>query len=140
MRALRTGGFRTERTGTDMRVTDRKKQFLADLIPGMLGIVIALSVSLYRVEAQTPQPAATGKSYTIEVAGTKEWVDTNIYLRGGAKLRVTASGQITYPTDDSYAGKMHTAGAFGPDGLSRGFADLLHQYPVTDAGHGALVG
>ena len=29
---------------------------------------------------------------------------------------------------------------FGPDGLPRGFADLIHQYAVRDAGHGALVG
>ncbi|MGB8864098.1 MAG: hypothetical protein WCC71_08370, partial [Candidatus Sulfotelmatobacter sp.] len=31
-------------------------------------------------------------------------------------------------------------GTFGPDGLPRGFADLIHQYAVRDAGHGALVG
>lgn len=92
------------------------------------------------VEAQTTsQSNGAGKSQTIEVPGTKEWVDTNIDLRGGAKLRITASGQITYPADQSYAGKTHTAGTFGPDGLSRGFADLLHQYPVGSAGHGALI-
>jgi LssY C-terminus len=61
-------------------------------------------------------------------------------VRGGAKLRVTASGQITYPADQSYSGKLRTAGTFGPDGLPRGFADLVHQYAVGSAGHGALIG
>lgn len=68
------------------------------------------------------------------------WVDTDIDVRGGAKVRFTASGQITYPADQSYIGRLHTAGTFGPDGLPRGFADLVHQYAVGTAGHGALIG
>ncbi len=90
-------------------------------------------------QATSNQPSS-GKSYTFEVPGTKEWVDTNIDLRGGARLSFTASGQITYPSDQSMEGKMRTAGTFGPDGLPRGFADLIHQYAVGDAGHGALIG
>ncbi|HET7891284.1 MAG TPA: LssY C-terminal domain-containing protein [Candidatus Sulfotelmatobacter sp.] len=82
----------------------------------------------------------TVKSFEVEIPATKEWVDTNIDVRGGAKLRFTATGQITYPADQSYAGKTRTQGTFGPDGLARGFADLLHQYAVKDAGHGALIG
>ena len=80
------------------------------------------------------------KSYEIDVPGKSEWVDTKIDLHGGAKLRFTATGKITYPPDDSYQGKSRTLGTFGPDGLPRGFADLLHQYAVNDAGHGALIG
>ncbi|HLV85585.1 MAG TPA: LssY C-terminal domain-containing protein [Candidatus Sulfotelmatobacter sp.] len=82
----------------------------------------------------------TKGSHSIEVPGTKEWVDTNVDVRGGAKLRFTASGQITYPADQSYSGKSRTVGSFGPDGLPRGFADLIHQYAVGTAGHGALIG
>jgi hypothetical protein len=93
------------------------------------------------VLAQTDAATKVGdKSYEIEVSGKEEWVDTNIDLRGGAKLRFTAAGKITYPADDSYAGKLHTSGTFGPDGLTRGWADLTHQYAVKDAGHGALIG
>jgi len=81
------------------------------------------------------------KSYKVEVPGTKQWLDTNIDLRGGAKVKFTATGQITFPTDQSsYESKTHTAGSFGPDGLARGFADLLHGYAVGNAGHGALIG
>ncbi len=88
----------------------------------------------------TPEKAGSNKSYEIDVPGTKEWVDTNIDVRGGAKLRMTATGKITYPPDESYKGKSRTLGTFGPEGLPRGWADLIHQYAVPDAGHGALIG
>jgi hypothetical protein len=91
--------------------------------------------------AQTAATKTDGhKLHEIDVTGSKEWVDTNIDLRGGAKLRFTATGKITYPPDDSYTGKSKTLGTFGPDGLARGWADLIHQYAVKDAGHGALIG
>jgi hypothetical protein len=88
----------------------------------------------------TAEKSGNSNSYEIDVVGTKEWVDTNIDVHGGAKLRFTATGKITYPSDESYSGKSRTSGTFGPDGLARGFADLIHQYAVKDAGHGALVG
>ena len=90
--------------------------------------------------AQSVHAAGSAKSYEIDVSGKVEWVDTNLDLRGGAKLRFTATGKITYPADTSYTGKARTSGTFGPDGLPRGWADLIHQYAVKDAGHGALIG
>jgi hypothetical protein len=80
------------------------------------------------------------RSRDIEVPGTKLWVDTSLDVRAGAKLRFSATGQITYPSNSSYAGKTRTSGTFGPAGLPRNWADLIHQYAVTDAGHGALIG
>lgn len=107
----------------------------------------ALSVTFICMSLLVPlsfaQSSGSGKqkSSKIEVPGTKQWVDTNIDLRAGAKVRFTATGQITYPADQSsYESKTHTAGSFGPDGLARGFADLLHGYSVGSAGHGALIG
>jgi LssY C-terminus len=98
-------------------------------------------VMCIEAQAQTAAAKATSiKSYAIDVPAAKEWVDTNLDVRGGAKLRFTATGQITYPPDQSYSGKTRTLGTFGPDGLPRGFADLIHQYAVRDAGHGALIG
>jgi len=87
----------------------------------------------------TSTKVGSNKSYEIDVPGTKEWVETNIDVRGGAKLRFTATGTITYRADTSYAGKLRTSGTFGPAGLPRGWADLVHQYAVKDAGHGALI-
>lgn len=79
-------------------------------------------------------------SHEIDVPASKEWVDTNIDVHGGAKLRITATGTITYAAGEGYSGKSRTSGTFGPAGLPRGFADLIHQYAVSDAGHGALIG
>jgi len=85
-------------------------------------------------------PSSQQKSYMVEVPGTRQWIDTGIDLRGGAKLRFTTRGQMTYPFDESYESKLQTTGTFGPEGLPRGFADLLHGYAVGSAGHGALIG
>ena len=117
-----------------MRSLTRNLSFALTLIIALLTLNL---VAKPQTEATKP---TTVKSVEIEIPATKEWVDTNIDVRGGAKLRFTATGQITYPADQSYAGKTRTQGTFGPDGLARGFADLLHQYAVKDAGHGALIG
>ncbi len=83
-------------------------------------------------------PAVTnGKSYDFDLAASKQWIDTGLDLRTGEKLHITATGSITYPAGNSSKSKPHT---FGPDGLTRGWADLIHQYAVSDAGHGALIG
>ncbi len=85
----------------------------------------------------TSEPAAAGaasslkQSYTIEVDGSKEWVDTKIDVRGGTKLKITAEGTITY------SNKRKT---FGPEGITRGFADLIHDYAVPNGAHGELIG
>jgi len=119
-----------------MRITKTRAGVrFATLVLGAAGMVCPAA------GAQTaPAKVASVKSYEIEVAGTKEWVDTNIDVHGGAKLHFTATGKITYPPDQSYTGKSRTLGTFGPDGLARGWADLIHQYAVKDAGHGALIG
>jgi hypothetical protein len=90
--------------------------------------------------AQTPSTApatsTTTSSYNVDVDGTKQWVDTNIDLHAGEKLRATASGSITYPPDKSGQSDR----TISPDGLTRGWKDLIHQYAVSDGGHGALIG
>ena len=63
--------------------------------------------------------ADSNKSYEIDVSGKIEWVDTKVDVRGGARLRFSATGKITYPPDNSYEGKSRTLGTFGPDGLPR---------------------
>jgi len=88
----------------------------------------------------TPAKTEATHSYQIDVPANKGWMDTNIDLHGGAKLRFTASGQVTYPADQSMQGRTRTAGTFGPAGLPRNWADLVHQYAVGSAGHGALIG
>lgn len=81
--------------------------------------------------ASPAQTAAVQTSYTVQVDGTKEWTDTKIDVRGGEKLKISADGTITY-TDKNKS--------FGPTGIPRGFADLIHQYAVPNGGHGELIG
>jgi len=92
-----------------------------------------------RLASAQPQstPASCAKSCEFEMAASQQWLDTKIDLRTGEKIHVTATGTITYPPTQSSKSKVRT---FGPDGLSRSFADLIHEYAVTDAGHGALIG
>ncbi len=93
-----------------------------------------------RAPAITPSATIAGapaKSYELDVDASHQWVDTNIDLRAEEKLRITATGTITYPTADT---SKSPAKSFGPDGLARGWADLVHQYSVPDGGHGALIG
>lgn len=94
----------------------------------------AAAVGAQSSAAQTG--SASVAAYQIDVDATKQWVDTKIGLRAGEKLRLTATGTISYPAD-----KKHPDGkTFGPDGLARSFEDLIHEYAVTNAGHGSLVG
>jgi hypothetical protein len=93
------------------------------------------------VYGQAPSTAtsaanANATAYQFDVDATKQWIDTKVDLRQGEKLRITATGTITYPAD-----KKHPDGrTLGPEGLPRGFDDLIHEYAVTDSGHGTLIG
>ncbi|HKV04165.1 MAG TPA: LssY C-terminal domain-containing protein [Candidatus Acidoferrales bacterium] len=106
-----------------------------------LAVVVMATCAAPKARGQSsqtsPTGAAAGKTYTIDVDGTKQWVDTNVDLRAGEKLHITTTGTITYPAGNSSKSQART---FGPDGLARGFADLIHQYAVPDGGHGALIG
>jgi LssY C-terminus len=80
--------------------------------------------------------SANASSYQVDIDATKKWVDTNIDMRSGEKVRFTATGSVTYP--EGPQGKP-PARTFGPEGLARGWSDLIHQYAVSDGGHGALI-
>ena len=106
-----------------------------------LALVLAFGSKIASAQSQNPPPASAPSSahataYQFDVDATQEWMDTKVDLRQGEKLRLTATGTITYPAD-----KKHPDGrTFGPEGLPRAFDDLIHQYAVTDSGHGTLIG
>jgi hypothetical protein len=91
-------------------------------------------------QSKVPPSASVScaKSCEFDIDASEQWLDTGIDLRSGAKIHVTATGTITYPATQSSKSKQPRT--FGPDGLSRGFADLIHEYAVANAGHGALIG
>jgi len=85
--------------------------------------------------AQTGAPSTSttqqllSKEFTLD--GATIWTDTGITLEAGQRIIVTASGTLRY--SDAKADN-------GPDGLARGFKDLIRILPFNDAGRGALIG
>ena len=73
--------------------------------------------------------SAQTREFDLKVSA--DWVDTAIDVQPGDTLRFTASGQVQYTNAKQPA---------GPEGLSRGWADLIRQLPVNDVGRGAVVG
>ncbi len=59
------------------------------------------------------------------------WVDTNIDLQPGDTITVTVTGQLQY---------TNARQSNGPEGLPRGFADLIRNLPLNQAGRGAAIG
>jgi LssY-like putative type I secretion system component LssY len=84
--------------------------------------------------AQETAALSPSASYTVQVDASREWTDTKIDMHGGETIKLTATGTITY-TDSK--GRVKT---FGPAGIPRGMADLIHEYAVPNGGHGELIG
>jgi hypothetical protein len=79
---------------------------------------------------QTPQ-GQRRISQEIQLAGEQLWSDTGIDVLPGEHIVVTARGKLSYADakEDN-----------GPDGIPRGFKDLLRILPFNGAGRGALIG
>jgi hypothetical protein len=70
-------------------------------------------------------------SQEIQLTGDETWVDTNIDVRPGERLLFVSTGNLRYT--DAKADNT-------PDGLTRGFKDLIRILPFNDAGRGAVIG
>jgi hypothetical protein len=70
---------------------------------------------------------------TIDVSPAQVWTDTNIDLRRGDSIVVTATGTLTV-TSGRDRGTIEAAGK------ARGFRDMIKTYPVNTAGLGTLIG
>ena len=83
----------------------------------------------------TPSPQAPqGKkrlSQEVQLTGEESWTDTGIDVQAGEHALISATGKLRYADakEDN-----------GPDGLPRGFKDLLRILPFNEAGRGALIG
>jgi hypothetical protein len=67
----------------------------------------------------------------LEVGKDAGWVDTGVELSAGDLIRVEAAGQLKF---------SDAAQPNGPEGLPRGWKDLMRVLQVNDAGRGALIG
>gem|GEM_PF-395727 len=70
----------------------------------------------------------TSKTFTL--AGSKVWMDTGITLEPGQRVVVTADGTLRYSDAKSDN---------GPEGLTRGYKDLIRVLPLNSHGRGALI-
>src|SRR5712671_2972037 len=70
-------------------------------------------------------------SQEIQITGEQSWTATGIEVKPGEHIVVSAKGTLRYADakEDN-----------GPDGITRGFKDLLRILPFNSAGRGALIG
>jgi LssY C-terminus len=103
---------------------------LALLVPAPHG----LNAQLVRNDTPSTAGPSLGKQRTsqeVQITGDQLWSDTGIDVQPGEHIVVTATGKLRYADakEDN-----------GPDGIPRGFKDLLRILPFNGAGRGALIG
>ena len=113
----------------------------AGIFPGHLGAQLVRSDSAPQAQSttasQTAAPAQTpptGKrrlSQEIQVTGDQLWTETGITVQPGEHVVATATGKMHYADSPTDA---------GPEGLTRGFKDLIRILPYNAAGRGAVIG
>ncbi len=86
--------------------------------------------------------AAMGQksAQTVKVSGSLLWTDTKIDVQAGERIWITGSGTVQYPAPPSDGSRTAGPQSTGPEGLARGWKDLLRIYPVPDGNRGALIG
>lgn len=73
---------------------------------------------------------ASAQTAKLTLDGQQTWVDTGLDVRPGDLVRITAEGTLKYADARQEA---------TPEGLPRGWLDLIRPYPLNDAGRGALI-
>ncbi len=88
----------------------------------LLALLLAACAAVASAQSEKPKE--------LDISGASPWTDTGIDLQHGDSLRITATGTL------------HFAGAKenGPEGLARGWMDLIRILPANEAGRGALIG
>jgi hypothetical protein len=84
--------------------------------------------------AKPASQAPTGKrrlSQEVQLTGDQIWTDTGITVQPGEHVVASATGKVHYSDSQTDA---------SPDGLARGFKDLIRILPYNDAGRGAVIG
>ena len=84
------------------------------------------------IQATAPDTAALKArkgSYSFKVEGS-DWTDTGVLVTPADQLNFTVTGTLT----------LADGRAASPDGLTRGWRDLIRVYPLNSANSGALIG
>lgn len=115
----------------------------------LLGLSVAGTANAQLVGDQGPPPVAAqmdaakpqakptqlppgekrfAKDFTLN--GDSHWTDTNVDVQPGEHVLLTATGKLRY---------MDAKEENGPEGVPRGFKDLLRVLPFNGAGRGAVI-
>ena len=107
----------------------------------LLSSAAPLRAQLVRQDASPPAQSTEARRQTpsgkrrvsqeVQITGDQPWSDTGIDVQPGEHIVITATGKLRYADakEDN-----------GPDGVTRGFKDLLRILPFNGAGRGALIG
>ncbi len=68
-------------------------------------------------------------SYTVTVPGSGAWTDAGFAVAPGAHVSIAATGTLT----------LSDGRTAGPEGIAKGYKDLLRTFPASNANVGALV-
>ena len=109
---------------------------LCSLAPPLLRTAAASAVpqSTNDSASQVPSSVPTGRlrvSQEVQLTGDDTWIDTSIDLQAGERILITATGKLRFADQKNDN---------GPEGLTRGFKDLIRILPYNEAGRGALIG
>lgn len=91
----------------------------------------------HQLSSPTDTPAKTSaaakllSTKQLTLAGDNVWTNAGVTLEPGQKVVFTAEGKLRYSDAKE---------ANGPEGLARGFKDLIRILPLNEAGRGALIG
>jgi len=103
---------------------------VAPTVTPTLGPRVEAIVSMREAKPTSTAAASAHKqSYEFSLKDG-EWLDTGAVVSAGEIANFTASGDIT----------MADGRQASPDGVDRGWKDLLRQYPLNQAKAGALIG
>ena len=83
------------------------------------------------LRAQTATPATPRVSRDFETSHNEVWTVTNLEVQPGERVVFSAKGSATCDG---------ASNSFGPEGIPRGFRDLLRILPMPQGGRGALIG
>jgi hypothetical protein len=96
-----------------------------------VSLALCFVVLLTSIAFAIKPPTSTRKLVQeIEVSGNQHWFDTGIDLQVGDRVAFNSAGSV----------QCVGASATGPDGLARGWKDLLRVLPINSSGRGALIG
>jgi hypothetical protein len=90
---------------------------------------VSAQITLVTPAAGTATASSSPQTAEVDIKPSQSWVDTGIAVKGGDSITITATGKVTYGTASA-----------GPEGVPRGFRDLLRKSPMNDTNRGALIG